>query len=99
MILLFTDFGRSGPYLGQMRLSVERHAPGVPLVDLVSDLTPYNPRAAAYLLASLAPERLADQADLPGGDAVSNPARQRLQAFCHQLDCVETQLKMLGTSL
>jgi S-adenosylmethionine hydrolase len=56
MILLFTDFGRSGPYLGQMRLSVERHAPGIPMVDLVSDLTPYNPRAAAYLLASLSPE-------------------------------------------
>jgi S-adenosylmethionine hydrolase len=56
MILLFTDFGRGGPYLGQMRLSVERHAPGIPMVDLVSDLTPFNPRAAAYLLASLAPE-------------------------------------------
>lgn len=56
MILLFTDFGRGGPYLGQMRLGVERHAPGVQIVDLVSDLTPFNPRAAAYLLASLVPE-------------------------------------------
>jgi S-adenosylmethionine hydrolase len=56
MILLFTDFGRGGPYLGQMRLSVERHAPGVPVIELMSDLTPCNPRAAAYVLASLAPE-------------------------------------------
>ncbi len=56
MILLFTDFGRGGPYLGQTRLSVERHAPGIPVVELMSDLTPFNPRAAAYLLAALASE-------------------------------------------
>ena len=56
MILLFTDFGRGGPYLGQMRLSIERHAPGISVVDLMSDLTPLNARAAAYLLASLSSE-------------------------------------------
>ena len=56
MILMFTDFGRGGPYLGQMRLSIERHAPGIPVIDLMSDLTPLNPRAAAYLLASLSSE-------------------------------------------
>jgi len=56
MILMFTDFGRGGPYLGQMRLSIERHAPGVPVVDLMSNLAPLNPRAAAYLLASLSHE-------------------------------------------
>ena len=56
MILMFTDFGRGGPYLGQMRLSVERQAPGIPVLDLVSDLPPLNPRAAAYLLASLSSE-------------------------------------------
>ena len=56
MILMFTDFGRGGPYLGQMRLSIERHAPGIPVLDLMSDLTPLNPRAAAYLLASLSAE-------------------------------------------
>lgn len=53
MILLFTDFGRGGPYLGQMRLAIERHAPGIPVIDLISDLDPQNPRAAAYLLAAL----------------------------------------------
>lgn len=56
MILLFTDFGPGGPYLGQMRLSVERHAPGIPVVDLMCDLTPFRPRAAGYLLAALASE-------------------------------------------
>lgn len=56
MIFMFTDFGRGGPYLGQMRISIERHAPGVPVVDLMSDLAPMNARAAAYLLASLSPE-------------------------------------------
>jgi len=56
MILMFTDFGGGGPYLGQMRLSIERHAPGVPVVDLMSDLSPLNPRAGAYLLAALSSE-------------------------------------------
>ena len=55
MILMFTDFG-DGPYLGQMRLSIERHAPAMPVLDLMSDLTPLNPRAAAYLLAALSSE-------------------------------------------
>jgi S-adenosylmethionine hydrolase len=56
MILMFTDFGHGGPYLGQMRISIERHAPGVPVVELMSDLAPMNARAAAYLLASLSSE-------------------------------------------
>lgn len=53
---MFTDFGSGGPYLGQMRLSIERHAPGVPVVNLMSDLAPFEARAAAYLLAALSPE-------------------------------------------
>ncbi len=56
MILTFTDFGGGGPYLGQMRLSVERQAPGIPVVELMSDLAPVNSRAAAYLLAALSAE-------------------------------------------
>jgi len=56
MILMFTDFGCPGPYLGQMRLSIERHAPGIPVLALMSDVTPLNPRAAAYLLAALSAE-------------------------------------------
>ena len=56
MILMFTDFGGGGPYLGQMRLSIERHAPGIPVLNLMSDLSPLDPRAAAYLLAALSAE-------------------------------------------
>jgi hypothetical protein len=56
MILMFTDFGGGGPYLGQMRLSIERHAPGIPVLDLMSDVPPLDVRAAAYLLAALSPE-------------------------------------------
>jgi len=56
MILMFTDFGCGGPYLGQMRLSIERHAPAVPVVNLMSDVSPLDARAAAYLLAALSGE-------------------------------------------
>ncbi len=55
MILLFTDFGLEGPYLGQVRAVLERDAPGVPVIDLVADAPAFDPRAAAYLLAALAP--------------------------------------------
>ncbi len=55
MILLFTDFGLEGPYLGQVRSVLHREAPGVPVIDLVADAPAFDPRAAAYLLAALAP--------------------------------------------
>ncbi len=50
MILLFTDFGLDGPYHGQMKAVIHGIAPGVPVIDLVADLAPYEPRAAGYLL-------------------------------------------------
>ena len=56
MILLFTDFGLEGPYVGQMKAVLHREAPGVPVVDLMHDAPAFDPRAAAYLLAALAPE-------------------------------------------
>ena len=57
MILLYTDFGLTGPYAGQMKAAVLRDAPeGVAVVDLMHDAPVYNPRAAAYLLAALVPE-------------------------------------------
>ncbi|MEE8227953.1 MAG: SAM-dependent chlorinase/fluorinase, partial [Kiloniellales bacterium] len=37
MIVLFTDFGPAGPYVGQMKALLYREAPGVPVVDLFSD--------------------------------------------------------------
>jgi len=52
VIVLFTDFGLEGPYVGQMKALLHRQAPGVPIVNLFSDLPAYNPKAAAYLLAA-----------------------------------------------
>ena len=36
MILLFTDFGPGGPYLGQMKAVLAEIAPAVPVIDLMS---------------------------------------------------------------
>lgn len=54
MIVLFTDFGWHGPYVGQMKARILEQAPHTPLVDLLHDLAPYDIRRAAYLLASYA---------------------------------------------
>ncbi|HET7569054.1 MAG TPA: SAM-dependent chlorinase/fluorinase [Gammaproteobacteria bacterium] len=54
MILTFTDFGREGPYLGQLELVLHRLAPNVPVVHLMADAPRFRPRSAAYLLAALA---------------------------------------------
>ena len=51
MIALFTDFGLSGPYTGQVRAVLAQRAPGVPVVDIFADLPPGEPKPAAYLLA------------------------------------------------
>lgn len=53
MILLFTDFGAEGPYLGQMEAVVRRGAPGVDLISLLSNAPPGEPRLSSYLLAAL----------------------------------------------
>jgi S-adenosylmethionine hydrolase len=50
MIVLTTDFGVSGPYLGQMHAVLAQEAPGVPIIDLFNDLPRHDVRAAAYLL-------------------------------------------------
>ncbi len=52
MIVLFTDFGLSGPYVGQMKAVLHREAPGVPVVDLFHDVPAHDPMLAAYLLAA-----------------------------------------------
>jgi S-adenosylmethionine hydrolase len=52
-IALVTDFGPGGPYVGQVRLCLAELAPAIPVVDLVSDLTPFRPDLAAYLLPAL----------------------------------------------
>ncbi len=52
MIVLFTDFGPAGPYVGEMKAVLYRQAPGVPLVDLFADAPAFDPMACAYLLAA-----------------------------------------------
>jgi len=56
MIVLFTDFGPSGPYVGQMRSAIAKYAPSEIAIDLLSDAPASNPKASAYLLAALAPD-------------------------------------------
>lgn len=56
MVVTFTDFGLSGPYLGQMRAAIWRQAPTVPVIDLFADVPVFDARAGAYLLAAYAPE-------------------------------------------
>ncbi len=54
MILIFTDFGTGGPYLGEMEAELARRAPEVPRLRLMVDAPAFEPRPAAYLLAALA---------------------------------------------
>lgn len=56
MIVLFTDFGVNGPYVGQMKAVLHVAAPGMPIVDLLHDAPAFNPRLSAYLLAAYAQE-------------------------------------------
>lgn len=53
MIYTFTDFGAEGPYMGQMRAVLHANAPGIPVVDLMTDAPPFDPRASSYLLAAV----------------------------------------------
>lgn len=50
MIALFTDFGLTDPYVGQLHAVLAREAPGVPVIDLFHAVPAFNIRAAAYLL-------------------------------------------------
>jgi S-adenosylmethionine hydrolase len=44
MIVLFTDFGLSGPYTGQMKAVLHQMAPRTPVIDLFADAPVGNPR-------------------------------------------------------
>jgi S-adenosylmethionine hydrolase len=56
MIVLFTDFGAVGPYVGQMKAVLHREAPGVPTVDLFANAPAFDAKRSAYLLAAYAIE-------------------------------------------
>ncbi|MCP5373215.1 MAG: SAM-dependent chlorinase/fluorinase [Hyphomicrobiales bacterium] len=50
MIVLFTDFGFAGPYLGQVANVLAREAPDARVINLFADAPAQDPHAAAYLL-------------------------------------------------
>jgi len=52
MIVLSTDFGLEGPYLGQVKAVLYQQVPNCHVIDLFSDLPSFNPFAAAVLLAA-----------------------------------------------
>jgi hypothetical protein len=54
MIVLFTDFGLEGPYVGQVKAVLWAEAPAQPVIDLFADAPDRRPREAAYLLAAFA---------------------------------------------
>jgi len=54
VIVLFTDFGLEGPYTGQVEAVLQQQAPGIPVIRLFSDLTPFDIQGAAYLLPAYA---------------------------------------------
>ncbi|MCW5700561.1 MAG: SAM-dependent chlorinase/fluorinase [Rhodospirillales bacterium] len=56
MIVLFTDFGMNGPYVGQVKAVLYREAPLVKVIDLFADAPVHNPQASAYLLAAYVKE-------------------------------------------
>lgn len=52
MIVLFTDFGDRGPYVGQIEMVLARQAPNIPVIDLFHDAPTFDAKASAYLLAA-----------------------------------------------
>jgi len=52
MIVLFSDFGLHGPYIGQVKAVLHKQAPQQPVIDLISDAPVYDVRCSAYLLAA-----------------------------------------------
>jgi S-adenosylmethionine hydrolase len=55
-IVLFTDYGERGPYVGQVKVALLRHRHHGAIIDLMADAPAFRPQAAAYLLASLLAE-------------------------------------------
>lgn len=56
MIILFTDFGPRGPYVGQMQSVLAQQAPAARVIELFNDAPRFDPQAASYLLAAYVSE-------------------------------------------
>ena len=52
MIAIFTDFGLSGPYVGQMQAAIWRSSIHLSVVNLFADAPAFRPMESAYLLAA-----------------------------------------------
>ena len=52
MIVLFTDYGMAGPYIGQVEACLHRYAAEETVINLFADAPRNDPRASAYLLAA-----------------------------------------------
>ncbi len=52
-IVLFTDFGGEGPYMGQMESVIDNLAPDARVIHLLSNAPTADPLLSAYLLAAL----------------------------------------------
>jgi len=55
-IVLFSDFGLAGPYVGQIKSVLARLAPTLPVIDMMHDAPRFDPVSSAYLLAALVAE-------------------------------------------
>lgn len=55
MIVLFTDLGLEGPYIGQILAVLYREAPDIPVINLQADVPASDPLSSAYLLAAYIP--------------------------------------------
>ncbi len=54
MIVLFSDYGDEGPYIGQVEAAMLKGNPDARIVNLTANAPRNNPVASAYLLASYA---------------------------------------------
>lgn len=53
MLVLFTDYGWTDPYVGQVKAVLAHEAPAVPVVDLLHGAPDFNAHAGAQLLDAL----------------------------------------------
>lgn len=77
-VFLFTDFGVTGPYVGQMRAALLKGGISDTVIDLMADAPNFDPRSAAYLLAALLPYTAVDAVLLGVVDPGVGSARQAL---------------------
>src|SRR5512145_1629393 len=59
-IFLFTDFGANDLYVGQVEAVLDRHAPGVRVIHILSEAPRFDVKASAHILAALAQDLVPD---------------------------------------